>query len=332
MLGDSSVSGAIEVALSECSAREVGMRSLEALDAPLTHAATLRVGVLKDDALFPGAFQRAGSLPDRWPLVRRASGGPEVRVGAGSVYVGLSLVNPRVAPVCADHHRIVNRAVRPLLRALTRTGCPAQFFGRDWVAVRHQPAAWVGFAHDSTTERILFEAFVAVRIPFAVDDRASFRGKPQATLETLSSGPIDPARLATAIVDAYVEDRQATTCHERTLAPEVPASLSEEEARGDPPWAATCSEAIGLIGAGPDRRGVFRVGGDLLVSRDALARLEARLAAAPRELDDRALGEIVDDTLGSPRVAIDGVRSLSSIRSVIASALRRSSAPRSAPP
>lgn len=331
MLGDSGVSGAIEVALSECSAREVGMRSLDALDAPLAHAAALRVGVLKDDALVLGAFQRAGSLPDRWPLVRRASGGPEVRVGSGSVYVGLSLLNPRVAPVSADHRRIVNRAVRPLLRALTRTGCAAHFFGRDWVAVRHQPAAWVGFAHDSTTERTLFEAFVAVRVPFAVDDRASFRGKAQGTLESLSSVSIDPVRLAAAIVDAYVEGRQATTGDDQARAPEIPASPAED-ARGEPPWAATCTEAIGLIGAGPDRRGVFRVGGDLLVSRDALARLEARLAAPAKELDDQALGAIVDDTLGSPRVAIDGVRSLSSIRDVIASALRSSSAPRSAPP
>lgn len=320
MLGDSSVSGAIEVALSECSAREVGLRSRDALDAPLAHAAALRVGVLKDDALFLGAFQRATALPARWPLLRRASGGPEVRVGAGSVYVGLSLLNPGAAPVSADHRRIVNRAVRPLLRALTRTGCPAHFFGRDWVAVRHQPAAWVGFAHDSTTERTLFEAFVAVRVPFALDQRATFRGKSQGTLESLSTGSIDPARLATAIVDAYVEGRHATTADEQAPAPEA-TSLSEEGTE-DPPWAATCPEAIGLIGAGPDRRGVFRVGGDLLVSRDALARLEARLAAAPKELDDQALGAIVDDTLGSPRVALDGVRSLSSIRGVIASALR----------
>lgn len=331
MLGDSSVSRAIEVALGECSARDVAAWSNGALDAPLPYGSALSVGVLTDDALVLGAYQRACALPDRWPLVRRASGGPEVRVGATTVYVGLTISSPGAAPIRADPRRIVNRAVRPLLQALTRAGCVAQFFGRDWVAVRHHPAAWVGFAHDAMTQRTLFEAFVAVGVPFAVEERASFRGKSPSTLKTLAARSIDPSRLATAIVGSYVE-----ACEAEPIAGGGWACASEgqafaEDPRGDPPWAATCAEAIGVIGAGPDRRGAFRVGGDLLVSRDALARLEADVAAAPREAPDEVLDALVAGALDSPRVALEGIRSLSSVRDVIARA-RRQSPPRSALP
>jgi hypothetical protein len=81
----------------------------------------------------------------------------------------------------------------------------------------------------------------------------------------------------------------------------------------EPAWAATTEEAIGTLGAGPDKSGTFRVGGDLLVSRDALARLEADLNTAP----DEDVGRIVDAALAAPGVALDGVRSLNSVRDVI---------------
>ena len=84
----------------------------------------------------------------------------------------------------------------------------------------------------------------------------------------------------------------------------------------DPPWLAEAEEAIGTVGAGPDARGVFRVGGDFLASRDAIARLELAAATA-LEVD---LGAVVDAALGAPGVALDGVRSLATIRDVIAAA------------
>ncbi|HZU82712.1 MAG TPA: hypothetical protein VE987_07340, partial [Polyangiaceae bacterium] len=209
-----------------------------------------------------------------------------------------------------------NRYVRPLLRALTGSmagALSARFFGRDWIAVGHRPAAWVGFAHDATTRRTLFEAFVAVRAPFATGDRASFRGRPPGTLESIAAATFDPERVARAVADAYARGADAAVM-------DAPAPLVEdadaEDVRGDPPWAATRDEAIGIVGAGPDARGRLRVGGDLLVSRDALARLESRAAAAGAA----ELGRVVDETLGAPGVALDGVRSLDSIRDVIARA------------
>ena len=91
------------------------------------------------------------------------------------------------------------------------------------------------------------------------------------------------------------------------------ASAGDVDPAVDPPWAATVDEAIGPLGAGPDASGVFRVGGDLLVSRDVLSRLEAALPAT----SDDDLPALLDRTLTAPGVALDGVRSLASLRDLV---------------
>jgi hypothetical protein len=297
----------------ETDARAIAASSRVALDRALRCSAELSIALARDEVVLLGAFQRAAGLAvvPGTPLARRCSGGPAVRVGPGTVHVALSLDNPASLVPC-DEKRIVNRHVRPLLRALTRaggTGAVAHFFGRDWISVAHRPIAWVGFAHDSATRRTLFEAFVAVRTPFALSARGSFLGRVPGTLESVAGAHVNEARLVQAIADAYAED----TAAEALDALDVRV---DDDAPVDPPWGAVVEEVIGPLGAGPDARGIFRVGGDLLVSRDALARLETRAAGA-REED---LGRIVDETLASAGVAIDGVRSLDSIRRVIAAA------------
>jgi hypothetical protein len=304
----------------EQSAMAIAAHSRAALDRPLRHPAELWVAVAADEALLLGSFQRGAGVPWVGTLVRRGSGGPDVIVREGTVHVALALSDPGALAPC-DEKRIVNRSVRPLLRALNRgatSGSLAHFFGRDWVSVGHRPAAWVGFAHDATSHRTLFEAFVAVRAPFSRTERASFLGKPQGTLESIVGRTLDPARIADAIIEAYcagaVSFEQSAPSHEEP----APRDPRGDDPRTDLPWAATTEEAIGTIGAGPDGRGVFRVGGDLLVSRDALARLETRAANASKE----DLGRIVDETLAAPGVALDGVRSLANVRDVIAGARR----------
>lgn len=272
------------------------------------------MAVAGGDARVLGAYQRAAGMTDALPLVRRGSGGPDVVMGPGTIHVALALSAPDALEPC-DPKRIVNRAVRPLLRALTKTARLTHYFGRDWVSVMHRPAAWVGFAHDSTTGRALFEAFVALRVPFAATDRASFLGKPQGTLEEIAGRSLDASVVADAIADAYAARHGAA---EVTAEPAEGGGPTPEDPRADPPWAATVEEAIGVIGAGPDARGRMRVGGDLLVSRDALARLEARLVDA----SDDDVGRIVDETLAAPGVAIEGVRSLASVEDVVLRARR----------
>jgi hypothetical protein len=324
------------------STREIAAHSCAALDRPLAHPGELWIAVARDDGVVLGAFQRDTGTPSASPRRRRGSGGPEVRVGPDTVHVALALANPGALTPC-DEKRIVNRAVRPLLRAMTRVGALAHFFGRDWVSVLHRPAAWVGFAHDANTRRTLFEAFVALRTPFHDAPRPSFLGKTPGTIEEIVGRTIEPERLVEAIVEAYVVAWSVEPVDALPLAaPAAEHEHANDRASGggktagkgrsgddrehandlasaaapsvDPPWAATVEEAIGTLGAGPDARGAFRMGGDLLVSRDALARLEAR---APQVPDD-ALGALVDETLGAPGVALDGVRSLASVRDVIA--------------
>ena len=311
-------------------AEEVAGHSRAALDRP--HAAQLAefgaelwTAVIGGaQALSLGAFQRADGTRAT-VTVRRGSGGPSVILGEGTVHVALALAHPGALASC-DERRIVNRYVRPLLAALTKAmprGARAQahFFGSDWVDVLHRPVAWVGFGHDATTRRTLFEAFVAVRTPFSIAERPAFRGKLPATLEELAGGPLDAPRIAEGIVESYLA---ATGASEVPIAcPSGVIGFAPDDSGGtDPPWAATVEEAIGIVAAGNDARGVLRVGGDLLVSRDALARLEQRVAAG----DDAS--RAVDETLAAPGVALDGIRSLTSIRDVIV----RARAPRSGPP
>jgi hypothetical protein len=229
------------------------------------------------------------------------------------VHVALSLEQPDALEPC-DAQRIVNRAVRPLLKALTKTVRPAHYFGRDWVSVDHRPAAWVGFAHDSESGRTLFEAYVAVSTPYVGRGGPSLLGKEPATLQDLAGRTIDPAAVADAVVRAY-EARAGT---EGALI-DAGESLTSGAEAPEPPWAATVLEAMGTLGAGPDARGAFRVGGDLLASRDALARLEQRLVDAP----DGDVGRVVDETLAAPGVALDGVASRTSLRDVILAARAR---------
>jgi hypothetical protein len=98
--------------------------------------------------------------------------------------------------------------------------------------------------------------------------------------------------------------------------------VREEDLLIDPPWAACSEEAIGPVCAGPDRNGRLRIGGDLLVSRDAVARLEFELARMMGPSHDRdAVGRAVNEALAAPGVALEGVRRLESVRDVIFRAL-----------
>jgi len=298
-------------------AGELAAASQSALEVPLAEEAELWIARPKEEAIALGSFQRALSAEGKGSaesvlLVRRGSGGPAVRMGEGTLWVALLLARVDALVPC-DEARLVNRYVRPLLRALTKCGALAHFFGRDWVSVSRRPAAWIGFAHDRASGRAVVEAFIARETPFDAGPRASYLGKEPGTLRSILGHAIDEEKLVAAIVLAYAEASGHRTIDRGTF---PLASPAPDVTRLDPPWGATVEEVIGPIGAGLDASGRFRVGGDLLVSRDALAALEALLPTTP----DAAVAAALDATLAAPGVALDGVRSLTSIRDAILAA------------
>ena len=148
--------------------------------------AEIAIAFASDDAVLLGAFQRACDGPPG--AIARGTGGAAVRVGPGTLHVMVTL-----ARLDCDESKILNRHLRPLLRALG-----ARYFGRDWIDLAGRPVAHVGFAHERATGRTVVEAFVAVRTAFAVAARPSHLGKPPATLESLQ-GPVDDASLGSKI-------------------------------------------------------------------------------------------------------------------------------------
>ena len=124
---------------------ELAAISRTALDRPLHCAAELVIGVPADDAIVLGAMQRFSELaqvtvdPDVL-VTRRGSGGAESRVGPGTVWMQLALASPSALVPC-EPGRLINRYVRPLLRALAKVGALAHYFDRDWVSASKMPVA-----------------------------------------------------------------------------------------------------------------------------------------------------------------------------------------------
>jgi hypothetical protein len=325
------------VRLAAVPALELAAISRTSLDRPLAHSAELVIAVPSDEAIVLGSMQRFGELSGAGVaastlVTRRGSGGAEAAVGPGSVWVQLALASSGALVAC-EPERLLNRYVRPLLRALAKVGALAHYFDRDWVSASKGsykgPIAQLAFAHDTTTGRALVEAVVAVSTPFAVRARGSFLGKPPLTLRALGVDPeVDAGRVADAILDAYanaygIGELALDTASEMTRALSRDFGVSAaDDARSDPPWAATRDEAIGIVAAGRDRAGRMRIGGELMASRDVVARVESEIAEASRaEAIDGARIDRAVDALAAPGVAMLGVRSLRSIRDAIDEAL-----------
>lgn len=305
---------------------------------PLVAGAELGVFALSGRGTVLGAFQRiaeiaACSESDGVDAVtesapstatfRRASGGPAITASDGVVWVQLALARPGTLVPCSAA-QIVNRHVRPLLRALTRLGATSSYFGRDWVSTGHRPTAWVGFAHERSTGRSLFEAFVPVRSPWWSGPRASFDGKEPWTLEEALGKHVHVARVCAAIASAY---RDAYDPGVATV--DLPAVVTAPEDFDPSRWQARRDEAIGPIHAGRNREGRMRLGGEPMVARDAMESFERgldALEASERTPSSDDLGRLVDAHFAPAEAALFGVRRLTSIRDVLEEAFARSRA------
>jgi hypothetical protein len=305
MLAGGTRTDRIVVRRGACSAERAAALSMEAFAGGDRAIPELWLLEPTSTATLAGAFQAS-----EWPL-RRASGGTEVVIGPGVVHVLLSLPAPSAFEAIRVD-AILNRHVRPVLRAISRSGPLAHYFGRDWISASHRPVALVGFAHEARTQRTLFEAFVAVNRSVLPRPRASYRDREPATIAELAGRSIATDEIADRIERAVL-DAHGLTADARTL-PEPSASLPW--APRPRAWSRVHEEAIGPIGIGLDDGGHVRLGGELTVSFDALGRLEAALDSIDRG-SAAAVARAVEEALGSTSVALFGVRSLDSLVALV---------------
>jgi hypothetical protein len=151
-------------------------------------------------------------------------------------------------------------------------------------------------------------------------DRVSYLGKSPTTLERLAGAAMQIRGLANAVVDAYGALADVTLASTEAILPEASETC---EVPDEPPWLATRMEGIGLLGAGPDSKGRFRVGGEFMASRDAMAQLEARLATLSENAGTNDIERAVEESLGALGVTTFGLRTLASLREVIVEARQR---------
>lgn len=112
----------------------------------------LAASVVQGPAVILGAMQRTGRVVDLGAceragvkVLRRVTTGTAAWVGSAGIVLSLAL--PRMAAIEHDttHRTLLNRNVRPFLRAFTSAGAMAHYFGREWISLRKRPAALLGY-------------------------------------------------------------------------------------------------------------------------------------------------------------------------------------------
>jgi hypothetical protein len=221
------------------------------------------------------------------PVVRRDTGGKAVRVGPGILRIVVQF--PMDGNFVPDAARILNRAVRPLLRALRSVTPLVHYFGRDVVSGRvagvRQELAVVGFAHDGAQGRGIFEAVLSTQPGLT----------PRADVISLADalGPTNPgweATLSEAISRSYEKEGARRV----PLEPLESATLTSPATGPTDGWDHVDHfDPVGMrVGVSTTS---LAIGGDFFVSTDWFERLRQKLAALPRPTDEATLRALVED-------------------------------------
>lgn len=255
---------------------QIAACSRSLLDRALAAPGALAVCVSTDRGETRGAWSSAKGAA-------RGGGGGAISLGPGSVYVALILERASSVVPDADPERIVNRHVRPLLGALTRLGVPAMHGGRDFIASRGTPIAWVGFQHSAETGRAAFEAIVGVDHPIASEPRRQFRDRAPKSLREL--GCVYDARVVAERIEAAYRAAYPDLAVDLAFVGEADVANggsgedSERSSEGDEvPTRPVIQVEVGVVGArrGPDGIDVY---GDFYASREVVPRLREGLRA-----------------------------------------------------
>ena len=180
----------------------------------------LAASVVSGPTVILGAMQRAGRVVDlracdeaSVTVLRRTTTGTAAWLGAEGLVLALAL--PHVAAIEADatDRTLLNRNVRPFLRAFTRAGAMAHYFGREWISLKKRPAALLGF--DVTrTGAVLIEVFVgldqSIALPIewtTIEERSvdRFLGKTPASLREVLPD-VQGHRFAARLLEAIVSN------------------------------------------------------------------------------------------------------------------------------
>jgi hypothetical protein len=230
-----------------------------------------------------GARQRRSAVTVFPEVVRRRTTGTAAWIGRRALWCSLAL--PAVDALYDDATlaTLLNRNVRPWLRGFTRSGIPAAYFGREWIAVSHRPAAVLGYDF-SPSGAVLLEMIAGWDDPVALppehaapEERALDRWRSREPL-ALGGGGRDPMAVLGALAASVAERAGAT----------VTAEIAEEGALlpdGPDGEAAGVAVPIGRVEAARAGDGLW-LGGDALVATpwlDALARALSTGGAWPTE-------------------------------------------------
>ncbi len=276
--------------------------------------AAITASLVEGPAVVLGALQRAGRVVDLaacatagTTVLRRWTTGTAVYIGPHAILWTLAL--PHVAALQADAtpRTLLNRNVRGFLAGLSRGGAPAQYFGREWIAIHHRPAALLGF--DALPDgRIVIEVFAGLDATIALppalcadEERAvdRWRGK-----EPLAIAADDPAGLARRVIEAVAARAGARGDRaERTIDLQLESTAPITDPRDPVPaglaLAASTRAPIGWIDAAVATSRLW-IGGDALAASfavraiaDAIARGEAP-APADAPIDGAAWGDLID--------------------------------------
>jgi hypothetical protein len=284
----------------------------------------IAASVVTGNAVVLGAAQRAGRVVDleacsreRARVLRRISAGTAAYVSGRALMWTLALPSVSALMPDATARTLLNRNVRPFLRGLKSGGLLAQYFGREWIAVKHAPAALLGFdvARDGA---VLLEVIAGFDAPIAIPDALStpleraidrWRSKAPVALVDLAASPRAPEDLARLVLEAIVmqagADREEISID--TLGSLQPVVMVSNPLDPVPPnltLSAPERVPVGWIEAAAASSGGAWVGGDVLAPAwlfDAIARSEAAGEPPDPGLED---APIEGATLGDLRAAV----------------------------
>ncbi len=232
--------------------------------------------VVEGPVVVLGARQRREAVTSSAQVVRRRTTGTAAWMGGRALWCAVAL--PTIDALYADTTlgTLLNRNVRPWLRGMTRSGIAAAYFGREWVAVKHRPAAMLGYEL-SPSGALLMEMIVgwdeAIGLPAEMATEAErgidrWRGKtPVAVGEGRDATVVLGALMAAVAERAGAVEMADEPAGEAWVATEGPREVVGVEV------------PIGRVEAGRVAGGGLWLGGDALVATPWLEALAAALAA-----------------------------------------------------